>query len=91
MKRALSVILALCMVLALCACGQQAAPDSSATEPSADYVPVTVENYGRTITIEKMPEKVVTALPTRSSEIPVTTTLAARLTFGPPTTKPFPS
>lgn len=63
MKRALSVILALCMVLALCACGQQAAPESSATEPSADYVPVTVENYGRTITIEKMPEKVVTAGP----------------------------
>lgn len=35
MKKALSMILALCMILVLCACGQSAAPAESKTEPAA--------------------------------------------------------
>ncbi len=64
MKKITALILALCLVLALCACGS-AAPavtEAPAAAP-ADYAPVTVENYGRTLTIDKMPERVVTAGP----------------------------
>lgn len=68
MKKIIALLLTLCMVFALCACGSKAETPAPATEaPVADvapaYTPVTVENYGRTLTIEKMPAKVVTAGP----------------------------
>ena len=36
MKKALALLLALCMVFALCACGQQAAPAPAAEAPAAE-------------------------------------------------------
>lgn len=60
MKKIVGVVLSLCMVFAVTSCGQQGGDYGNVIE---NYVPVTVENYGRTITIEEMPEKVITAAP----------------------------
>ena len=64
MKRFISFILCLCMIFALCACGEaepQPTPEPTETEPA--YTPVTFKNHGRSITVTKLPEKVVTAGP----------------------------
>ena len=64
MKRLISFILCLCMIFALCACGEsepQPTPEPTETEPV--YTPVTVINHGRSITVTRLPEKIVTAGP----------------------------
>lgn len=71
MKKTVSLLLSVLLIFALFAgCGQTAEKPSDApsAEPSATaeataYTPVTVENYGRTLTIDKMPQKVITAGP----------------------------
>ena len=64
MKRLLSLFLCLCMMFVLCACVSpepQPTPEPTETEPG--YTPVTFRNHGRSITLKKLPEKVVTAGP----------------------------
>lgn len=64
MKRLLSLFLCLCMMFVLCACVSpepQPTPEPTETEPA--YTPVTFRNHGRSITVTKLPEKVVTAGP----------------------------
>jgi len=72
MKKTVSLLLSAVLLFALlagCGSGQSAATQSAAqsVEPSAAaetaYTPVTVENYGRKITVNAMPQKVVTAGP----------------------------
>ena len=45
MKKFLALALALCMIFALCACGQQAAPAASSTAPAAEEAAPTDEAY----------------------------------------------
>ena len=64
MKRLLSFFLCLCMIFALCACaGTEPQPTPRPTETEPAYTPVTFKNHGRSITVTKLPEKVVTAGP----------------------------
>lgn len=73
MKKLISLLLALTMIFALCACGRTDAPEESeepveseavSSEPVvSDYDVVAVENHGASLTIASMPEKVVTAGP----------------------------
>lgn len=64
MKRLISFILCLCILFALCACNTSA-PQSTPepTEPVPSYEPVSFTNYGRSVTVKALPEKVVTAGP----------------------------
>lgn len=62
----ISIIL-ICTMMMLCisGCGNQndTGMQENNQQSSGDYSPVTIENYGREITIDKMPEKIVTAGP----------------------------
>lgn len=60
MKKLISVILVLIMTAALSACGNGGTAQNT---DGSDYTPVTMENYGRTVTVDSMPQKVVTAGP----------------------------
>ncbi|MBO6153974.1 MAG: ABC transporter substrate-binding protein [Lachnospiraceae bacterium] len=66
-KRLLSALLMGCMVVSmLCGCGAKGAADGKSADSQVaddDYYPVTVENYGRTITIEERPTAVATLGP----------------------------
>ena len=59
MKKIISIILVITIVAIMAGCGAAV----SQHENSSGYTPVTVENYGRTVTIDNMPQKVVTAGP----------------------------
>ncbi len=70
MKKTVSLLLALSMLFAVTACSNQHENKksnesiSSTQNQSADSIyPVTVENYGRNITVTKKPEKVLTLGP----------------------------
>lgn len=64
MKRLISLILCICMIFALCACGDtEPQPTPEPTEETPAYTPVTFTNHGKSITVNAMPEKVVTAGP----------------------------
>lgn len=70
MKKTVSLLLALSMLFAVTACSNQNENKksnesiSSTQNQSADSIyPVTVENYGRNITVTKKPEKVLTLGP----------------------------
>ncbi len=64
-KRMRALALALCTVLALSGCGGAPAsapaekPAQSAPEAGGVHYPVTVENYGREMVVEKRPERVL--------------------------------
>lgn len=65
MKKTLAILLAAALLLAaLSGCATQEEPAAPAQETaSAEGYPVTVENYGRTVTVDKRPEKVLTLGP----------------------------
>lgn len=65
MKKTLAILLAAALLLAaLSGCAAQEEPAAPAQETaSAEGYPVTVENYGRTVTVNKRPEKVLTLGP----------------------------
>ncbi len=65
MKKTLAILLAAALLLAaLSGCAAQEEPAAPAQETaSAEGYPVTVENYGRTVTVDKRPEKVLTLGP----------------------------
>ncbi len=65
MKKTLAILLAAALLLAaLSGCAAQEEPAAPAQETaSAEGHPVTVENYGRTVTVDKRPEKVLTLGP----------------------------
>ena len=66
MKRFFSLTCALALTATLLTgCGNSASqPDPSASQPEeTDYTPVTLTNYGREITVSKLPEKVLTLGP----------------------------
>ena len=65
MKKTLAILLAAALLLAaLSGCAAQGEPAAPAQETaSAEGYPVTVENYGRTVTVNKRPEKVLTLGP----------------------------
>lgn len=65
MKKTLAIFLAAALLLAaLSGCAAQEEPAAPAQETaSAEGYPVTVENYGRTVTVDKRPEKVLTLGP----------------------------
>lgn len=58
MKKIVSIIIIVAVTAALAGCGS-----SVQKKDSSDYTPVTVQNYGRSITVDSMPQKVVTAGP----------------------------
>ena len=62
-KKLLTLLLVLAMTMAsLAACGGSG-NDSGEAESSAEGFPMTFDNYGKELTLEKMPEKVITAGP----------------------------
>lgn len=65
MRKTIAILLAAALLLAaLSGCAAQEEPAAPAQETaSAEGYPVTVENYGRTITVNKRPEKVLTLGP----------------------------
>ena len=65
MKKTLAILLAAALLLAaLSGCAAQEEPAAPVQETaSAEGYPVTVENYGRTVTVNKRPEKVLTLGP----------------------------
>lgn len=66
MKQFFSLTCALALTATLLTgCGNSASqPDPSASQPEeTDYTPVTLTNYGREITVSKLPEKVLTLGP----------------------------
>lgn len=65
MKKTLAILLAAALLLAaLSGCAAQEGPAAPAQETaSTEGYPVTVENYGRTVTVDKRPEKVLTLGP----------------------------
>lgn len=65
MKKTLAILLAAALLLAAlsgCAAQEESAAPAQETA-SAEGYPVTVENYGRTVTVDKRPEKVLTLGP----------------------------
>lgn len=56
MKKSLALLLALCMIFALCACGQQAAPAAPAATAATAEAPVDAEPAS---TVEETPEETV--------------------------------
>lgn len=65
MKRITAFVLCILMLFALCACeeGKPAPTPQPTPEPTPSYDAVSFENYGRQVTVSKMPQKVVTAGP----------------------------
>lgn len=64
MKRLISLLLCAVMLFALCACAaEEPVEEPEETETVAEYTPVSYENHGKEITVEAMPQKVVTAGP----------------------------
>lgn len=59
MKKVTIVVIAVIMIILFAGCGS----DMELRNDNSGYIPVTIDNYGRTITIDKMPQKVVTAGP----------------------------
>ena len=61
------LILLFCVLLALLftvsGCGQKVQENQAKQEEAGDYTPVTLDNYGRQVVIEKMPQKVLTLGP----------------------------
>lgn len=64
MKRFTAFLLCFVMLFALCACESgKPEPTQPTAEPTPGYTEVSFENHGRKITLEAMPQKVVTAGP----------------------------
>ena len=62
-KKVVALLLTLMMVMmALAGCGNSAPADDNAAANEAGY-PMTFDNYGHELTLDKMPEKVITAGP----------------------------
>lgn len=59
MNKIVSAVIAAVMIIAMTGCGSNTAQNKD----SSEYSPVIVQNYGRTVTVENMPQKVVTAGP----------------------------
>lgn len=59
MRKIISIILVLAVMWAPAGCGGGAAQNTD----NSYYTPVTVQNYGRDVTVDSMPQKVVTAGP----------------------------
>ena len=81
MKRFFSLTCALALTATLLTgCGNSASqPETSASQPEeTDYTPVTLTNYGREITVSKLPEKVLTLGP-NCTELFVTLGLGDRV------------
>lgn len=64
MKKTISLLLALAMLVSLAACGRSdtAAQTTVATEPESGYYPVTItDQAGRQVTIEKEPQRLISS------------------------------
>lgn len=63
MKRITALLLCLMMLLALCACEKDEPAPTPTPKPTPTYDAVSFENHGKTVTVSKLPKKVVTAGP----------------------------
>ena len=64
MKKTISLLLALAMLVSLAACGRSdtAAQTTATTEPESGYYPVTItDQAGRQVTIEKEPQRLISS------------------------------
>ncbi len=64
MKKWISLLLVCVMLFALTACGgEPTAQQKSAETEQSNFTPITLDNYGRKVTVNKQPEKVLTLGP----------------------------